>query len=174
MRNQTKMELLAPAGNMDCLKAAVQSGADAFYFAGKQFGARSFADNFSEEEIKAAAEYCRLYGAKSYVTVNTMTLDREFSALDRYIKVLADSGIDGVIVQDIGVMARIHQLCPSLPLHGSTQMTVHNLAGVKALERMGAKRVVLAREMSAQEIAHVIRHCTAEIEVFVHGAMCMS
>lgn len=174
MRNQTKMELLAPAGNMDCLKAAVQSGADAVYFAGKQFGARSFADNFSEEEIKAAADYCRLYGAKSYVTVNTMTLDREFSALDRYIKVLADSGIDGVIVQDIGVMTRIHQLCPSLPLHGSTQMTVHNLAGVKALERMGAKRVVLAREMSAQEIAHVIRHCTAEIEVFVHGAMCMS
>lgn len=168
------MELLAPAGNMECLKAAVQSGADAVYFAGKQFGARSFAENFSDAEINEAAKYCRLYGVKSYVTVNTMTLDREFFPLDRFVAVLASAGVDGVIVQDLGVMERIHQICPELPLHASTQMTVHNLSGVRELEKLGASRVVLARELSERDMAYIIRHCQAEVEVFVHGAMCMS
>lgn len=168
------MELLAPAGNMECLKAAVQSGADAVYFAGKHFGARSFADNFSAEEIQEAAIYCRLRGVKTYVTVNTMTLDRELKELDAFIAVLAEAGIDGVIVQDFGVLSRIRRICPSLPIHGSTQMTVHNLEGVRTLERLGVTRVVLSRELSAEDMRCILAQCQAEIEVFVHGAMCMS
>ncbi|MEE1012719.1 MAG: DUF3656 domain-containing protein [Clostridia bacterium] len=168
------MELLAPAGNMECLKTAVSSGADAVYFAGKSFGARSFANNFAEEELREAVSYCRLRGVKTYVTVNTMTLDREFKELDRFIALLADAGADGVIVQDLGVVRRIHEICPELPVHASTQMTVHNLEGVRALEKLGITRVVLSRELSGAEIRHIAEHCTAELEVFVHGAMCMS
>ncbi len=168
------MELLAPAGNMECLKAAVSYGADAVYFAGKQYGARSFADNFSDEEIREAAEYCRLRGVKTYVTVNTMTTDRELLELDRFLGVLADAGVDGVIVQDLGVLRRIKQVCPKMPIHGSTQMTVHNLAGVKELERLGVSRVVLSRELSCEDMQTILTGCRAEIEVFVHGAMCMS
>lgn len=168
------MELLAPAGNMECLKTAVKYGADAVYFAGKQFGARSFADNFSEEELREAVSYCRLRGVKTYVTVNTMTLDREYGELDSMIALLADAGVDGVIVQDMGVLRRIRQICPDLSIHASTQMTVHNLDGVRELEKLGVKRVVLARELSAEEIGYIARNCAAELEVFVHGAMCMS
>lgn len=168
------MELLAPAGNMECLKTAVEYGADAVYFAGKQFGARSFADNFSDEEVIEAAEFCRIRGVKTYVTVNTMTTDRELTELDRFIGVLADAGVDGVIVQDLGVLRRIKQICPMMPVHGSTQMTVHNLAGVQELERLGVSRVVLSRELSKENMKAILQGCKAEIEVFVHGAMCMS
>ncbi|MBO5364476.1 MAG: U32 family peptidase [Clostridia bacterium] len=168
------MELLAPAGNMECLKTAVAFGADAVYFAGKQFGARSFADNFSDEEVYEAAEYCRLRGVKTYLTVNTMTTDRELLELERFLGVLADAGVDGVIVQDLGVLRRIKQVCPQMPVHGSTQMTVHNLAGVRELERLGVSRVVLSRELSKIDMQAILRNCEAEIEVFVHGAMCMS
>ncbi len=168
------MELLAPAGNMECLKTAVEYGADAVYFAGKQFGARSFADNFSDEEVIEAAEFCRFRNVKTYVTVNTMTTDRELLELDRFLGVLADAGVDGVIVQDLGVLRRIKQLCPDMPVHGSTQMTVHNLAGVRELETLGVSRVVLSRELSRNEMATILEGCKAEIEVFVHGAMCMS
>ena len=168
------MELLAPAGNMDCLQAAVSGGADAVYFAGKNFGARSFAANFSEEELREAISYCHLRGVKAYLTVNTMTLDREFKELDALIALLADAGADAVIVQDMGVLRRIRQLCPNLPIHASTQMTVHNLAGVWELEKLGVERVVLARELTGQEIRTIAQNCKAELEVFVHGAMCMS
>lgn len=168
------MELLAPAGNMECLKTAVEYGADAVYFAGKQFGARSFADNFSDEEVIEAAAYCRLRGVKTYITVNTMTTDRELKELDRFLGVLAEAGVDGVIVQDLGVLRRIKQVCPKLPVHGSTQMTVHNLAGVRELERLGVSRVVLSRELSKADMETILQGCRAEIEVFVHGAMCMS
>lgn len=168
------MELLAPAGNMECLKTAVQYGADAVYFAGKQFGARSFADNFSDDEIREAASYCRVRGVKSYVTVNTIATDRELYDLDRFLRVLADAGVDGVIVQDLGVLRRIREICPSMPIHGSTQMSVHNLSGVRELEKLGVERVVLARELSRKNIETILQNCQAEIEVFVHGAMCMS
>ena len=168
------MELLAPAGNMECLKVAVKSGADAVYFAGKLFGARSFADNFSDEEVFQAAEYCRLRGVKSYITVNTIMMDREFAELDRFVKVLANAGVDGVIVQDLGVLERIHNICPDMPIHASTQMTIHNLDGVKRLEKMGVSRVVLARELSFDDISYIAKNSRAELEVFVHGAMCMS
>jgi len=159
---------------MECLKTAADFGADAVYFAGKQFGARSFADNFSVEEIYQAAEYCALRGVKTYLTVNTMMLDKEYQELDGFIGEVAHAGIDGVIVQDLGVLRRIRQICPELPVHGSTQMTVHNLDGVRALEELGVSRVVLSRELSQKEIAHIAGNCKAELEVFVHGAMCMS
>ena len=168
------MELLAPAGNMECLKTAVQSGANAVYLAGKSFGARSFADNFTEEELREAIRYCHLRHVKAYVTVNTMTLDRELGEMDAFIAILADAGADGVIVQDMGVLRRVHEICPDLPIHASTQMTIHNLAGVKALETLGVTRVVLSRELSGKEIETIKKNCHAELEVFVHGAMCMS
>ncbi|MBE5039772.1 U32 family peptidase [Ructibacterium gallinarum] len=169
-----KIELLAPAGNMECLKAAVSAGADAVYFGGKAFGARSFADNFGPQEIYEAAVYCRLRKVKTYVTVNTMTLDREFSDLESFAGILADAGIDGIIVQDLGVVRYFQQLCPEMSIHASTQMTVHNLAGVRLLESMGVQRIVLSRELSREDMQHILSHCNAEIEVFVHGAMCMS
>lgn len=168
------MELLAPAGNMECLKTAVKSGADAVYFAGKNFGARSFADNFSEEELREAVAYCHLRGVKAYVTVNTMTLDKEFEELDALIALLADAGVDAVIVQDMGVLKRVREICPDLPIHASTQMTVHNLAGVKVLESLGVERVVLSRELTGKEIRYIKDNCNLKLEVFVHGAMCMS
>lgn len=168
------MELLAPAGNMACLTAAVSSGADAVYFAGKNFGARSYADNFSEAEIAEAAKYCRFRGVKTYVTVNTTVLDREFAELDEYIGVLADAGVDGVIVQDLGVANRFMRICPDIKVHASTQMTIHNTDGVRTLEDMGISRAVLARELSEHDIRTIAQNTNAELEVFVHGAMCMS
>ncbi len=168
------MELLAPAGNMECLKAAVNCGADAVYFAGKSFGARSFADNFSHEELCEAIAYCHLRGVKCYITVNTMTLDREINELVDFITVLANSGADGVIVQDLGVAEVVKKVCPDMEIHGSTQMTIHNLDGVLAAKNSGMSRVVLSRELSKENIKYITENCGIEIEVFVHGAMCMS
>ena len=159
---------------MECLKTAVNAGADAVYFAGKEFGARSYAGNFSPEEIAEAAQYCALRGVKSYLTVNTMVLDKEYDALKTCIRTAADAGVDGLIVQDLGVLRYIREICPDMPVHGSTQMTVHNLDGVRQLEKMGVSRVVLSRELSQKEIAYIAQNCKAELEVFVHGAMCMS
>lgn len=169
-----KTELLAPAGNRECLEAAVNSGADAVYLAGKSFGARSYAENFSQEALAAGIDYCHLRGVKVYVTVNTLTLDREFPELETFAADLAAAGADAVIVQDLGVLRRLRALCPTLPLHASTQMTVHNLAGVKALEALGVSRVVLARELAAADLAEICRGSRAELEIFVHGALCMS
>ncbi len=168
------MELLAPGGTLDCVKTAVNSGADAVYFAGKSFGARSYAGNLSDEEVMYAADYCHLRGAKAYITVNTLTFDREFSELEKFIKTLTKAGVDGVIVQDLGVLRFIREISPDLPLHGSTQMTVHSADGVKKLYERGVSRVVLSRELSGKEIEEITKTVDAEIEVFVHGAMCMS
>lgn len=168
------MELLAPAGTFDCLKAAVNSGADAVYFAGKSFGARSYAGNFGDDEIFAAVDYCHLRNAKAYVTVNTMAFDREFDELEKAVKILTKAGADGVIVQDLGVLRFIRDVSPDMELHASTQMTVHSADGVRELENLGVSRVVLSRELSGTEIADITRSVSAETEVFVHGAMCMS
>lgn len=168
------MELLAPGGTLNCVKTAVNSGADAVYFAGKSFGARSFAGNLSDEEILYATDYCHLRGAKAYITVNTLTFDKEFSELEGFIKTLTKAGVDGVIVQDLGVLRFIREISPDIPLHGSTQMTVHSADGVRKLKEMGATRVVLARELSGKEIEEITKSVDTEIEVFVHGAMCMS
>ena len=168
------MELLAPGGNLNCVKTAVNSGADAVYFAGYGFGARSYAGNLSDEEILYATDYCHLRGAKAYITVNTLTFDREFSELERFVKVLTKAGVDGVIVQDLGVLRFIREMSPDIALHGSTQMTVHSADGVRKLAEIGVSRVVLSRELSGKEIEEITKSVDAEIEVFVHGAMCMS
>ncbi len=168
------MELLAPAGTFECVLTAVNSGADAVYFAGHSFGARSYAGNLTDEEIYRAADFCHLRGAKAYVTVNTLVYDREYKELNKFVKVLTRAGIDGIIVQDLGVLDLVRQMSPDIELHGSTQMTVHSIDGVRMLEEMGVSRVVLSRELSGDEIRKIIKSTSAEAEVFVHGAMCMS
>lgn len=168
-----KMELLAPAGNLECLVAAVQSGADAVYLSGKAFGARSFADNFDEAELEKAIDYCHIRGVKVYVTVNTLVLDKETAELCDYLRFLSRAGADGIIVQDMGVLKIARDIVPDLPIHASTQMTVHNSEGVKALEELGVKRVVLARELSSESIESISKNTNAELEVFGHGALCM-
>lgn len=168
------MELLAPAGNFECVRAAVDSGADAVYCAGKSFGARSFAGNLTDDEIFAAAEYCHLRDVRIYLTVNTLLFDREFAQLDKFIRTLTAAGVDGVIVQDLGTLKYIHRLSPDIELHASTQMTVHSADGVRELEKLGVCRTVLSRELSFDEIKEISEKVNTELEVFVHGAMCMS
>ena len=168
-----KFELLAPAGNFECLVAAVQSGADAVYLSGKMFGARSFADNFDRHEIERAVDYCHIRSAKVYITVNTLVLDSEFDELCDYLCFLSDIGVDGIIVQDLGVVKVARALVPDLPIHASTQMTVMNSEGVRVLEGLGIKRVVLAREVCLDSIKEISKNTTAELEVFGHGALCM-
>lgn len=169
-----KPELLAPAGNRDCLIAAVQSGADAVYLAGKSFGARSYADNFDRDGLLGAADYCHLRGVKLYVTVNTLVADSELDEIQDYLLFLNEIGTDAIIVQDLAVAATAARIVPELPIHASTQLTVHNSSGVRALSRFGVKRVVLSRELSCEDIAAISRKCDAELEVFAHGALCMS
>ncbi|MBQ3573297.1 MAG: U32 family peptidase, partial [Clostridia bacterium] len=168
------MELLAPAGTFDCVLTAVDSGADAVYFAGQEFGARSFAGNLTDEEIYRAADYCHLRGVRAYVTVNTLLYDKEYKDLEKFIRTLTLAGVDAVIVQDLGVLRLVRELSPDIELHASTQMTVHSADGVRELERLGVSRVVLSRELSGEEIRKIISSTKAEAEVFVHGAMCMS
>ncbi len=168
------MELLVPAGNWDCLVAAVQYGADAVYLSGQRFGARKYADNFDFEALRSATEYCHLYGVRIYVTVNTLIFDREREELHNYVDYLSQIGVDAVIVQDLGAAAIIRNAAPNLPIHASTQMVIHDLPGVLAAEEMGIKRVVLARELSIAEIRHIAENTDVELEVFGHGALCMS
>ncbi|MBR2214990.1 MAG: DUF3656 domain-containing protein [Selenomonadaceae bacterium] len=167
------LELLAPAGSMEALRAAVESGADAVYLAGTQFGARAYAANFNEEELKAAIRYAHLRGVAVHVTVNTIVDDGEMGTLAEYLRFLYESGADAVLVQDLGVVRVAKKVTPKLPLHASTQMTVHNLAGVEALEELGFARVVLSRELSLAAIKHICAHAKCEIEVFAHGALCI-
>ncbi|MBE7032571.1 MAG: U32 family peptidase [Ruminococcaceae bacterium] len=168
-----KIELLAPAGNFECLVAAVQSGADAVYLSGKAFGARSYADNFDKETLEKAVDYCHLRGAKVYVTVNTLVTDSEMQELSEYLVFLNNIGTDAIIVQDVGVMQLAKQIVPELLVHASTQMTVHNADGVKALGKYGVNRVVLAREVPLENIKRISENTEAELEVFAHGALCM-
>lgn len=169
----SNIELLAPAGNFECLKAAVQSGADAVYFAGKNFGARSFAQNFSMDEIKEAVDYCHLRGVKTHITVNTACLDSEFSEVFEFINYIYSVGADAIIVSDVGIISEIKRCFPKLSIHASTQMTIHNLDGVRFAESLGVDRVVLSRELPFTEIEYISNNCSAEIEIFTHGALCM-
>lgn len=168
-----KIELLAPAGNFECLAAAVQNGADAVYIAGKCFGARSFAENFDNDELIRAVDYCHLRGVKAHITVNTLVSDSEFPAAAEYLAFLNNIGADAVIVQDMGVADFILKNFTELEVHASTQMTVHNSDGVLALEDIGVKRVVLSRELSTAELSEISAKTSAELEVFGHGALCM-
>jgi len=167
-------ELLAPAGSPEAARAAVQNGADAIYLGGKQFSARQFADNFSDEELREILDYCHVYGVKVYVTVNTLVHDRELESALEYLRTLYNAGVDAVIMQDLGLIRAASKLLPGLTIHGSTQMTVHNSAGVSFLEEIGVQRVVLAREMSLEDITRVRKTTKMELEVFVHGALCIS
>ena len=167
------IEILAPAGGFDSVIAAVRSGADAVYVGEKHFSARSSAHNFDENDLKKAVAYCHIHGVKLYVTLNTIVFDDELDSLAQAIVCAAEADADALIVQNMGVARLAREIAPGLPLHASTQMSVHSPAGVRALYEMGFKRVVLAREMSREEI----RACAdipIELEVFVHGALCMS
>ena len=167
------IELLAPAGSMESVTAAVQNGADAIYFGYGNYNARRNAKNFSEEEAAAAVSYCHLRGTKVHLTMNTLLTDRELAGAAELAAHASSIGIDALIVQDIGVMRMLRQSAPDLPIHGSTQMTVHNLDGVKLCADLGISRVVLSRELSRKDIAYICEHSPIEIEVFGHGALCM-
>ena len=169
-----KIELLAPAGNMEALKAAVQAGCDAVYIGGQHFGARAFSKNFSNEEIVEAIKYAHLYGVKVYITINTLVYDDEVPDFLKYIEFIHKNNVDAVLVQDLGMFDLIRNTFPNLELHASTQMHIHNLDGVRLMESLGIKRVVLARETNIDTIKEIVENTKAEIEVFVHGALCIS
>ena len=168
-------ELLAPAGNFEKLKTALRFGADAVYLGGKSFSLRSFSDNFTDEELKAAAEYVHARGKKMYVTVNIFAKNSDFSQLEKTFRFLQEIGADAALVTDAGVFALARKIAPNLPLHISTQANTTNAYAARFWQEAGAERVVLARELSLQEIAQIRDHCPGlELEAFVHGAMCIS
>ncbi|BDF72859.1 hypothetical protein CE91St41_38420 [Oscillospiraceae bacterium] len=167
------LELLAPAGSMEAVSAAVQNGADAVYMGYGDFNARRNAKNFSPEEFAAAVSYCHLRGVKVYLTLNTLLTDRELPEGAKAAAQASELGVDAVLVQDLGVLRMLRQAAPDMPVHASTQMTVHNLAGVLTCAELGMTRVVLSRELSADQIAYICEHSPIEIEVFAHGALCM-
>ena len=170
------MELLAPAGNFDKLVTAVHFGADAVYFSGKKFGLRAFAGNFYEDEIYKAMEFLHSHGKKGYITLNIVAKDSDFVGLDDYLKVLVDAKVDGLIVSDVGLIYYIRKNFPSLNVHVSTQANVNNSQSAKFFVDMGCTRIVLAREMSIEDIKkmHSSLGDKVELEAFVHGAMCIS
>jgi putative protease len=167
-------ELLAPVGSKESLIAAVDNGADAVYFGGALFSARQYASNFDSEELLWAIDYAHARGVRAYVTVNTLIKDAELDEASDYLQFLCNAGADAVIVQDIGILKLLREQLPNLPVHASTQMTIHNSEGVTFLQEMGVKRVVLAREMSLQEIKRIKSETGMEIETFIHGALCFS
>ena len=167
------IELLAPAGNWESFLAAVENGADAVYLGSKYFNAMQNAGNFDRELLMEALKYARVRNVKVYLALNTLVLDDEIKealkvAVDAYVM-----GIDGIIVQDMGLARILRQIIPDLELHGSTQMTIYNKEGANVLEELGFKRVVLARELSIEEISHISKSTSIETEIFVHGALCV-
>lgn len=169
-----KPELLAPAGNMDAFLAAIEAGADAIYIGGYTFGARAFANNFSDDEIIKCINYAHLYGVKVYITVNTIVYEKEVDLFLNYIDFLHRNNVDAIIIQDLGMFDLVRKVYPNLELHASTQMHIHNLNGVLNLQKWGAKRVVMARETSYETLKEIKKHTSIELEVFVHGALCVS
>jgi len=169
-----KIELLAPAGNMESLYAAVSAGADAVYLSGKKYGARAFAANFDDGELVEAINYCHLYDVKVYVTVNTLIYEREMDDFIKYVEFLYHSGVDAVIMQDLGAMDLVRQKYPGLEIHASTQMNIHSLESVKLLENLGIKRAVLSRELSISDISNIKKNSNIELEIFIQGALCVS
>ena len=169
-----KVELLAPVGDFECLKAAVQNGADSVYFGGSLFNARAAATNFDDEELKKVIEYCALRNVKTHLTLNILMKDSELHEAVMLAKKAYEAGIDAIIVQDVGLAQLLRKLFPDLPLHASTQMTVHNLEGVQELEKLGYSRAVLSRELSIAEIEYICANSKIEIETFIHGALCIS
>ena len=168
------IELLSPVGDFECLKAAVQNGADSVYFGSDAFSARAFAHNFTLDNLKEAIHYAKIRGVKTNLTLNTLIKDSEFEQALELAKNAYEYGIDAIIVQDLGLANKLIKLFPDLPIHGSTQMTVHNLNGALELQKLGFKRVVLARELSINEIDYICKNTDIEIECFAHGALCIS
>ncbi len=165
-------EILAPAGSFESMKAAVAAGADAVYIGGNKFGARAYADNLDEDRMKEAIDYAHLHGCRIYMTVNTLVKEREMKELYSYLLPYYEQGLDAVIVQDMGVFSFVKRHFPDLDVHASTQMTVTGAPGAALIGRMGASRIVTARELSLEEIEEIYRETGAEIESFVHGALC--
>ena len=172
-RREELPELLAPAGDFECLVAAVAAGADAVYVGGRSFSARAYAKNFDTDELSRAVEYCHLHGVKLYVTLNTLLYDRELDAAVEFARSLYRMGVDALIVADLGLIRILRVCVPELELHASTQMSVHNTDGADAAYSLGCSRVVLARELSGKDIAAVTEKCKAEVEIFLHGALCV-
>ena len=168
-----KHELLSPAGSLDICKAVINAGADAVYLGGDKFGARAFAKNFTQSDIREALDFAHLRGKKIFLTVNTLLKNKEIETeLFTYLKPLYEYGLDAVIVQDYGVFQFIYRNFPGLALHASTQMSVANVAGAKFLMDHGAERIVTARELSSAEIRRIYDETGVEIESFIHGALC--
>ena len=166
-------ELLCPAGDMDCLYAAVSGGADAVYVGGKRFGARAFAKNFDMDELRSAVSYCHLHDVKLYVTLNTLVEDREIAEAVEYAAELYRIGVDALIIADVGVIEAIRRHVPDLELHASTQMSLHSTDGVVAASKLGISRAVVARELSLENITSIVENSPCEIEIFLHGALCV-
>ena len=169
-----RVELLAPSGNWDCVRAAVSNGADAVYLGGKLFNARAYASNFSIEDLNDVCDYCHSHEAKVYVTVNTLYKDSEFAELIPFVGELHDMGVDGLIMQDLGAIDVVRRLWPDLPVHASTQLTANSLADVKQMEKMGLSTVVLSRELNLDEIREITANTKMRVETFIHGALCVS
>ena len=167
-------EILAPCGSYESLKAALNSGADAVYVGMKHFSARKNAENFSDEELKTAVEECHKRGVKLYVTLNTLVYDSELEEFAQCIRTAAECDVDGLIMQDLGAAALSKEICPELPRHASTQMTLNSVSGIKAAEKLGYTRVVIGRELSKDEIDEIAENTRLQLEVFVHGALCVS
>lgn len=167
------VELLAPAGSFDALKAAVEAGANAVYLAGEKFGARAYAENFAGEKLLEAVEFAHLRGVAVHVTVNTLIADSELDEFATYIKFLRRANVDALLVQDLGAAVVAKNIAPEIPLHASTQMSIHNSEGVKALADLGFSRAVLSRELTLNEIEKICRDAPIETEIFIHGALCV-
>ena len=168
------IELLSPVGNFECLKSAVQNGANAVYFGASSFGARAFAGNFDDEELNKAINYAKLRNVKTHLTLNTLIKENEFDDAFDLAKKAYEYGIDAIIVQDIGLALKLISEFPDIEIHASTQMTTHNLEGVLQLQNLGFKRAVLSRELSIDEIKYISQNSTIDLEVFIHGALCIS
>jgi len=168
------VELLSPVGDFNCLVAAVSNGADSVYFGSSQFNARMSSTNFDLENLKKAIEYAKLRNVKTHLTLNTLITNKEFSDAIELAKAAYEFGIDAIIVQDLGLGNYLINAFPDLSIHASTQMTTHNLEGVKKLEELGYSRVVLSRELPLEEVKNICKNANIEIEVFVHGALCFS
>ena len=168
------IELLSPAGNMESLKAAIEAGCDAVYLGGTLFGARAFANNFNNEEIVEAINYAHLYGVKVYVTTNILIYEHEVEHFLNYVEFLHKNNVDAIIIQDLGMLDLVHKTFPNLEIHASTQMHIHNLDGVIMAQKLGVKRVVLARETPIEVIEEINKKVSVDLEIFAHGALCVS
>ena len=169
-----KIEVLAPAGSMESLYAAINKGADAVYLGGNKFSARAYASNFDNENMQKAIDYAHSYGIKIYVTINTILKENEIEEAVRYVGYLYEIGADALIIQDLGLFKRIKEEYSDLELHASTQMTIHNGEAAIYFKEKGFHRLVLSREMTIDEIKHISTDLMIETEMFVHGAICVS